>query len=141
MLIAVLLALLVGLSIVAQNGANAQLAQRSSLWLVLLIGNLAAAGLALLAHLLTRGSGGLWQELSRVPRLVAVPSVCGFIIVAAMPLAIARIGVARAVVLVIACQLLAGLAWDRIFGGQSPTPLRLCGALLVLLGALLVTRG
>ncbi len=141
MALAFALTLLVGLAIVVQGGINARLGQQHSLWLLVTIGNAVAALGSGAAWLWLRRSGPMVAELQRVPWLVLVPSVAGIAIVAGMPAAIARVGVGRAVVLVIAVQLVAGLLWDRFGVGGALSAQRLAGAALVMLGSWLVVRG
>jgi uncharacterized membrane protein YdcZ (DUF606 family) len=139
---AAFLCLLVGVSIVAQNGTNAHLSKQTSLWLLLTIGNVVAAICSFAVYCWTSKERlGITNDLSRVPIAVLVPAIAGFVITSAMPTAIMRIGVFRAVMLVIACQVAASVVWDRLALGQSVTPLRLIGAALVIGGATLVMRG
>ncbi|MEM7049037.1 MAG: DMT family transporter [Acidobacteriota bacterium] len=139
MWIALLLSIIVGTAIVVQNGANAHLMKNSSLWLLLAVGNLVAAGLSA-AFFLTQRKGEVLADLSRLPPLVLVPAVCGFAITAGMPLAIERLGVFKTVLLVIACQILAGIAWDRFVTETAVAGNQLFGAALILGGVLLVLK-
>jgi len=139
---AAFLCILVGVSIVAQNGVNAQLSKQTSLWLLLTVGNVVAAiGSFIVYGWATRERFSLVNDFSRMPALVLIPALAGFVITSAMPVAITRVGVFRAVMLVIACQIVTSLAWDRWAFGQSVTPTRLLGAALVACGAALVMRG
>lgn len=141
MLVALLLTVLVGVSIVAQGSVNAQLLRTSNLWLLLSIGNVVCLVGTLGGYALTRGRAGPWEDLARVPPSVLVPSLCGLAITAGMPLAIGRVGVFTAVTVVIAVQILASFTWDRVSGGADLSTARVAGAALVFLGAVLVTRG
>lgn len=142
MWIAVLLSILVGVAIVAQNGVNAQLSRHTSLWLLLTIGNVIAALCSYaLYHGADRSKAGVLSDVSRVPLAVLVPAFAGFVITSAMPVAISRIGVFRAVILVIGCQIVASLSWDRLASSQPLTLHKLVGAALVVAGAALVMRG
>ena len=142
MWIAVFLGILVGVSIVAQNGVNAHLSKQTSLWLLLTIGNLVAATGSFAVYCwTTRERFEMTNDLSRVPLAVLVPAIAGFVITSSMPQAISRIGVFRAVMVVIASQIVVSLAWDRLTLGHAVTPLRLLGAALVIGGATLVMRG
>jgi uncharacterized membrane protein YdcZ (DUF606 family) len=141
MTFALCLTVLVGLSIVAQGSANAQLLKSSNLWLLLTIGNLFCLVATLGVYLATRARGPLLVEVGKVPPSVLIPSVCGLMITAGMPIAIGRIGVFTAVIVVIAVQIIAGLAWDRFSGGVPLSTARLLGAAMVFGGSLLVLRG
>ncbi|MEY3013152.1 MAG: hypothetical protein RIT45_1887 [Pseudomonadota bacterium] len=137
---ALLLTLLIGVSIVVQGGVNARLAQQANLWLLLTVGNVVCTIGSTIAWLVVRKGGPIGEELARVPWAVWAPSIAGFVIISGMPMAIQRIGVFRAVILVIAVQILAGLVWDKVVSDQAITATRLAGAALVFGGGLLVMR-
>jgi len=137
---AVILSLLVGMAIVAQNGANAHLMKSASLWLILLVGNMIAAVASLLFFFAQRDRGSLLEEFSRVPLLVLIPAACGVVITAWLPIAISKIGVFSSVIIVIACQIVASLAWDRTIAGQAVSMTQMLGAALVFGGVVLVMR-
>lgn len=140
MWIAVVFSVLVGAAIVVQNGMQAQLMRSANLWLLLVVGNLLAALACLVIFLGQRERGGVVEELGKIPLLVLIPGICGVVITAGMPWAIARIGVFSTVMIVIGCQILASLAWDWFGAGAVPNGGRLLGALLVVVGVILVLR-
>ncbi|MDP3274268.1 MAG: DMT family transporter [Deltaproteobacteria bacterium] len=141
-LFAILLTTLVGIAIVAQGSVNAQLLRNTNLWLLLTIGNLVCLVSSLVGYGVTRTQAGLMTELSQIPLRVIIPGISGLVITAGMPLAIGRIGVPSAVTLVIAVQIVAGLAWDQVSGTGSPlSAMRVGGAALVFVGSFLVVRG
>lgn len=141
MVIALLCAALVGVSIVAQGSVNAQLLRTSNLWLLLTIGNVVCLVGTLVAFFVTRSGGGVGEELARVSPRVVIPSLCGLVITAGMPMAIGRAGVFTAVTVVIGVQLLAGLLWGHFTVTEALSAWRVLGAVLVFLGGVLVTRG
>ena len=140
MTLAVVLTTLVGIAIVAQGSVNAHLVKTSDLWLVLAIGNLFCTVASVAIHLGVRASGSYLAELKQVPPSVIIPSICGLVITAGMPLAIGRVGVFTSVILFIAVQIGAGLTWERYSSGAPIPPLRLVGAALVFGGGLLVMK-
>ncbi len=141
-LAAALVAGLVGLCVVAQGSVNAIVGRTVSIWLVVVMNNLIAAALALTLWVVQRGP--VWPELraelARVSPLIAGSAVCGLIIVSGVPFAIRSIGVSRALPLVIGAQLIGALLWD-LRAGHPPSPMRVGGVALVLLGAMLAVRG
>lgn len=142
MVIALVLTTLVGVSIVAQGSINAQLLRNTNLWLLLSIGNVVCLLGSLIGFQATRVRATLVEELAHVPLRVIIPSVCGLVITAGMPLAIGRVGVPTAVTVVIAVQIIAGLAWEQLGGtSASLSASRLAGAALVFVGSFLVVRG
>lgn len=140
MALALGLAALVGLSIVVQNGVNAELMKSASLWLLIAIGNLIVAAAAISVFFAQPGRGPVGEELGKIPWLVLIPGFCGLAITAGMPMAISRMGVFTVVLVVIACQMVAGLAWDRFYAGEPIRTAQLLGALLIAGGVLLVIR-
>lgn len=70
-----------------------------------------------------------------------VPSAASAFFMAAMPVAVERLGASRAFPLLIAGQLCMSLAWDRFAGGTSVDASRALGAVLVLIGAVVANRG
>jgi uncharacterized membrane protein YdcZ (DUF606 family) len=140
-LFALLLATIVGISIVAQGSVNAQLLRHTNLWLLLTIGNVINLVSSLIGFVLTKGHATLIEQLSQVSPRVLIPSVSGLLITSCMPIAIGRLGVATAVTTVIAVQIIASFAWEQFSGSGSLSPVRLAGAALVFAGTLLVVRG
>jgi transporter family-2 protein len=136
---ALLLAIMVGVAIVVQSSTVVVIQRSANFWLLLTVSNLVVATMCLSVFLSRRERGSLLDELARVPAMVLVPSLCGFVIISAMPTAIAKIGVFRAVMAVIACQILTSIVWDWQ-GGTPPNLSRIVGALLVVGGVLLVLR-
>lgn len=139
MWLAVAFSMAVGAAIVLQNGTQAHMMRNANFWLLLVVSNLIVAVMCLATFLAQRERGGVIEELGRMPALVLVPGVCGLVIVAGMPMAIARIGVFPAVMIVIACQIITSLVWDW-YGGQAPNLTRVLGAVLVFVGVVLVMR-
>lgn len=137
--LALLLAVMVGVAIVVQSSTMVTLARGANFWLLLFISNVLVACTCLTVFLSQRERGGLLDELGRVSPLVLIPSLCGLVIISAMPTAIAKIGVFTAVMVVIACQILTSIVWDW-HGGQPPNLSRLVGAVLVIGGVLLVLK-
>jgi uncharacterized membrane protein YdcZ (DUF606 family) len=140
-LFALVLTTMVGVSIVAQGSVNAQLLRSTNLWLLLAIGNAFTLGSSLIGFALTKGAIPVLAQLTQVPARVLIPSVSGLVITSGMPLAIGRIGVPAAITVVIAVQILASLAWEQMSGSGSLSAMRLFGAALVFVGAMLVVRG
>lgn len=70
-----------------------------------------------------------------------IPGLCGFILVLGLPWAIHKIGVAKSMTLLIGSQILMGFIWDKFIYHNEPSLLKLIGAILSLLGAILVMWG
>lgn len=138
--VAFILAAAVGVAIVVQNGVSAELMKNANLWLLLAASN-AVAGLGALAiFLFNRERGTFVEEAAKLPIAALIPGICGLIIIAGMPLSISKIGVFTAVMIVIGCQIVAGLAWDKFYAGSPISGMQLLGAVVVAIGVLIVMR-
>ncbi|MCC7442105.1 MAG: DMT family transporter [Bdellovibrionales bacterium] len=69
-----------------------------------------------------------------------LPGLCGLCLVMGIPWAIGRAGATPVFVTLVAAQMVASLAWDRMVEGQPLSPPRLLGAALAIAGALLAAR-
>jgi uncharacterized membrane protein YdcZ (DUF606 family) len=75
------------------------------------------------------GASGLW---------ILLPGIFGFCLVVGLPLALAQLGAMRVFVVVVASQMAVSGVWDAWVEGIPPSPLRVLGAALALIGAVLV---
>lgn len=66
-----------------------------------------------------------------------VPGICGFLLVLGLPWAIRNLGVGKALVILISSQVLVGFLWDQFIYKTQASGLKLVGALLSVLGAIL----
>lgn len=146
-MIYLILPALVGAAGVLQNTLNKRLADTMGLALALFVNSvvvLVLSGLLLLAARLApqslpdlfrdRGGWG-WGD----PRIL-LPGLLGFAIITLAPLAIARIGATKVFIVVIVAQIVVSLLWDFYAESIPVSPVRLAGAALTLLGALLAVR-
>jgi transporter family-2 protein len=68
-----------------------------------------------------------------------LPGIFGFCLIAGVPFAMSKIGSMNVFVLVVACQLIGSLVWDRVMESMPITPYRIAGALLAIIGAVVAT--
>ncbi len=140
--------LVAGAASVIQGGLNRRIA---AVWgntpTVLLNGLMLSLSAALALWLTARSDSPLLQQLapkagafSRPAWWYAIPGILGFGFVATLPGAIARLGATQVFVLVVAGQMIGGLAWDALVEHTTPAPMRLAGVGLVLAGAWLAVR-
>jgi uncharacterized membrane protein YdcZ (DUF606 family) len=140
------LAVLVGFAAVFQGALNRKVAAAWGLPAAIVLNAtillVCAAGLLALSR-----AGASNSELFR-PRPEAftharwwysLPGLLGFVIVAALPFAIARVGALNVFVSVVAGQMFAGLLWDRYVEGIAINGWRVAGVTLVIAGAGLAT--
>ena len=143
-----ILPVLVGAASVLQNTLNKRISESMGLALALLINSVVvlvfSAILFIVVRLLPDSSlpelfrqkgGWSWSD----PKLL-IPSFCGFLIIAGAPWAISRIGATKVFILMIVAQILVSLLWDYWAESLPVSPLRLVGAALTLVGALLAVR-
>lgn len=139
-----LLAMLVGGALTVQVGMNATLARSlgSPLWasaVSFAIGLVALVGFAIVA-----GSRVTTGTLGQMPAWAWLGGLLGAIYVASVTMLGPRLGGMTLVALVIAGQLAVALVVDRFgilgYPQVAVTPMRLLGAALLLVGALLVVR-
>lgn len=68
-----------------------------------------------------------------------VPGFMGFTLVMCLAVAVGRIGAVQTIVISIAAQVFASVAWDAYFGDHQINKIRLVGAGITLIGAVLAT--
>lgn len=147
-MIYLLLPVVVGAASVLQNTINKRISESMGLALALLINSVVVLALSVVLFVVVRllpdtalpelfRQKGSWSWAD--PKLL-VPSVCGFLIIAGAPWAISRLGATKVFILMIVAQILVSLLWDYWAESLPVSPVRLVGAALTLLGALLVVR-
>jgi transporter family-2 protein len=140
----ILLVLLAGIGLAVQPPTNAALARASgSVWLASLVSF--AIGAAILLATWAAADRTSWSALRGAPGWAWLGGLYGACYVAALAYATPRLGLAAALTLAIASQLVTALLLDR-FGllGLKTEPFtasRLAGVALVIGGVVLVRRG
>lgn len=134
-----------GLCLVLQNLLMVRITLSASTVLVALVIN-SAVGLTLLLSLLLlrNGPGGVAEAVSALRAWAFLPGLLGSFFVFAGILGYQRLGAAPTIAVLVASQLVAGLAADQLKPGApalSAQALPLLGALLLVAGAVLVARG
>jgi uncharacterized membrane protein YdcZ (DUF606 family) len=148
MLYALLIPFLIGAFSVWQNTYNRRIAGDMGLPLALVVNNVILLALGLLLYFLVRlyGENSLPEIFQQKGGLAAftwkcfLPGIFGFFIIAAAPVAIAKVGASRVFIGIIAAQIVFSLLWDSVAESVPVTPLRMLGAFLALAGAFLATR-
>lgn len=131
-----------GAALVIQNVLMARITGSMGSVLVALVLN-SSIGLVLLTTLLLRkfGPGGLATIAAEFRWWFVLPGLLGSFFVFASITGYQRLGAAPTIALLVASQLLFGLAWDVFKGGTQGLPQALLGSGLLMGGvALLVTR-
>jgi transporter family-2 protein len=133
-----------GLCLVLQNLLMVRITLSASTVLVALVINSAVGLTALLGLLLIRnGPGGVVEAVSALRPWAILPGLLGSFFVFAGILGYQRLGAAPTIAVLVASQLMAGLAADQLKAGApglSAQGLPILGAVLLVVGAVLVAR-
>ena len=133
-----------GLCLVLQNLLMVRITLSASTVLVALVINSAVGLTALLSLLLIRnGPGGVAAEISALRPWAVLPGLLGSFFVFAGILGYQRLGAAPTIAILVASQLMAGLAADQLKPGALPlsaNAMPVLGAVLLVVGAVLVAR-
>lgn len=134
--------ILAGISLVVQNALMARITQSVSTVLITLVINSSVGLTALLAILISRnGLAGLTEAAGAVRPWALLPGLLGSFFVFAGIMGYQRLGAAPTIAVLVASQLLAGLAFDAAVAEQRVAGFntwQLVGALLLVAGAVLV---
>ncbi|OWJ67525.1 DMT family transporter [Inquilinus limosus] len=133
-----------GICLVLQNLLMVRITLSAPTVLVALVAN-SAVGLTLLLSLLLlrTGPGGVAEAASALRPWALLPGLLGSFFVFAGILGYQRLGAAPTIAVLVASQLVAGLAADQLKPGApalSAQALPILGAVLLVLGAVLVAR-
>lgn len=135
-----------GFSNVIQAGMNRQFGDSMGLSMALLINSLVFLAAAVVFYFFCMAMGtaipgfmqtkmSLLQTVRGVPLWqLVIPGICGFLIVAGIPLAIYKVGALGAILVLIFSQILGGILWDYFVDGIAVSPMRIAGAVIVLAG-------
>lgn len=133
-----------GLCLVLQNLLMVRITLSASTVLVALVINSAVGLTVLLGLLLLRnGAGGVAEAVSALRPWAFLPGLLGSFFVFAGILGYQRLGAAPTIAVLVASQLVAGLAADQLKPGApalSAQGLPVLGAILLVAGAVLIAR-
>ncbi|HEY9344437.1 MAG TPA: DMT family transporter [Inquilinus sp.] len=133
-----------GLCLVLQNLLMVRITLSASTVLVALVINSAVGLTVLLSLLLVRnGPGGVAEAVSALRPWAFLPGLLGSFFVFAGILGYQRLGAAPTIAVLVASQLVAGLAADQLKPGApalSTQGLPVLGAILLVVGAVLIAR-
>ncbi|ENN87700.1 hypothetical protein RHSP_46160 [Rhizobium freirei PRF 81] len=134
--------ILAGISLVLQNALMVRITQSVSTVLITLVINSSVGLTALLLILISRnGLAGLTEAAGAVRPWALLPGLLGSFFVFAGIMGYQRLGAAPTIAVLVASQLLAGLAFDAAISGKTMAGFsawQLVGALLLVSGAALV---
>jgi transporter family-2 protein len=136
---------LVGMLAVLQAALNRRIAAMIGLLPTVILNAGVLLGLAVVGWLVARGARDpLAGWMSGVGSFAGfgwwwlVPGVCGLSLVAGVPWAIQRVGALQTFVALVSAQMLFSLIWDHVVEHLTVSPQRCVGALLAVLGAIVV---
>lgn len=148
MIIPLLFSLAIGALGVLQNTINKKLSEVMSLPLALVVNNLILLACSILFLVVVKllpdpmvpellrdkgsWSAGGWKIL--------LPGIFGFLIIAGAPWAIEKAGATKVFIGIIIAQIVASILWDHLVESIPASPIRIAGAVIAFLGALLAVR-
>jgi len=133
--------ILAGISLVLQNALMVRITQSASTVLIALVINSSVGLTALMLILISRnGLAGLAEIVGAFRPWALLPGLLGSFFVFAGILGYQRLGAAPTIAVLVASQLLAGLAFDATISGEVAglSASQLFGAFLLVTGAMLV---
>lgn len=142
-----LLPLALGVTVVAQATMNRTMASAYGLSTVMAINAVVffvfSVGFFLFAHYNPRLVPDFVQSRQFTAPFLwtyVIPGFCGFLLVLGLPWAIEYAGASNSFLLLIASQIVFSFAWEIWQSGQSPSILKIAGALLISAGSYLIIR-
>ena len=142
-----ILPIALGVSVVLQASLNREMALHYGLATAVLLN--AAVFLVLSLSLFALGKfapqyvpGFLQPKASDIPFswVYIVPGICGFFLVLGLPWALEKIGPSNAFLILIATQIVVSLAIEGYRTQSLPHSLKMTGAVLVIIGGMLVAK-
>lgn len=148
MILPLLFSLAIGALGVLQNTMNKKLSEVMSLPLALVVNNIillaCSLGFFFVVRLLPESAlpellrdKGSWQAGGWK---ILLPGAFGFFIIAAAPWAIEKAGATKVFIGIIVAQIVASILWDQLVESIPASPVRIAGAVIAFLGALLAVR-
>ena len=144
MYLSMLLPLLLGAIGIIQGGLNRSMSSQIGLSWMLIIGNLVTLLICIALFFIVKASPSLFPDFIKVKALTwkwwyFIPGVFGFIFLAGLPLAIYKIGAVKAVVGMIAAQMVTSVLWDIYVEGISLNMNKGIGILFAIASVVLIT--
>jgi bacterial/archaeal transporter family-2 protein len=140
-----LLPVLLGISGVFQNGLNRHLMIHWNLNSAVFFNNIVVLTVGLgvwaLCYALSDHTPQILSPKAAFTRFewwYFLPGILGLFFVIGTPYAIFKLGALKVFVLLVATQIVVSLIWDTLSEGRGLSPLRLSGAALALIGAVIV---
>jgi bacterial/archaeal transporter family-2 protein len=145
MSIALILSVALGGIAVIQAGINRQIIGKWGIAPGVVLNNLVIFILGLLLYLVVRlypdffpSNMRLESEFTQLKWWYLIPGLCGLCLVGGIPVLMGKIGAAKVFVAIIVGQLLLSLLWDMVHESIPLTLTRTLGAVLAIIGVVLV---
>jgi uncharacterized membrane protein YdcZ (DUF606 family) len=148
MILPLLFSLAIGALGVFQNTINKKLSEVMSLPMALVVNNIILLGCSVGFFFLVKflpdsalpellREKGSWQAGGWK---IILPGIFGFMIIAGAPWAIEKAGATKVFIGIIVAQIVASILWDQVVENIPASPVRIAGAVIAFLGALLAVR-
>lgn len=142
----ILLPMLLGCIGILQGALNGQVANTIGVAQATLITNIGTVIICLVFYFMVKTYSHLVPEFFQVKAPLSTykwwyifPPLFGFLIIAGMPLAIAKLGAVKVTVGLIAAQMITSVVWDLVVEGISLNVMKLVGILFAFLSVTFIT--
>lgn len=131
---------------ILQGGLNRQISNTIGVAQATLISNIVTVLICIAFYFFVKSFPQFFPEFFRIKAPIATyqwwyifPAIFGFMIVAGLPYAIAEIGAVRVIILLVAAQMLTGVAWDYWVEHIHLSPQKFLGMVAAMISVLLIT--
>lgn len=133
----ILAAMIVGAVGVVQGAFNKNISGEIGIAQTAVVGSIVTLLSAVIFYVVVKASPDLMPEYFRIKAPFThykwwfpIPAICGFIFIAALPVAFANLGAVKASIVMIAAQMIVSVAWDYFIDGVEVNLMKLGGILL-----------
>jgi transporter family-2 protein len=142
----ILLPLFIGCFGILQGAVNRQIATTIGVTQATLITNIGSALLCIFFYFITKSFSSLFPEFFHIKAPITTykwwyifPPIFGFVIVAGIPLAIAKLGAVKVTVGLIAAQMITSIVWDIMVEDISLNLMKSIGIFFAFLSVTFIT--
>lgn len=142
----ILLPIILGCVGILQGAVNGQISSTIGVAQATLITNIGTVIICVAFYFLVRSYAHLFPDFFQIKAPLTtykwwyvIPPIFGFIIVAGMPLAIAKLGAVKVTVGLIAAQMITSVLWDLLVEGISLNVMKLVGIVFAFLSVAFIT--
>lgn len=142
----ILAAMLVGFVGVIQGAFNKNISMELGVAHTAFVGSIVTLLAAAVFYLVVKASPDTFAEFFKIKAPLShykwwfpIPAICGFIFIAALPVAFAELGAVKASVLLIGAQMITSVAWDYFIDGVELNMMKVGGLALAFVSVLMIS--